>query len=131
MTVTVIGNRSVGYLGPNNVGGNGINNSKMQGLGWVALVGSAAGDETIVALEDLAIGDINVGIYFQSEAGAEVEFTLANSSHAKNADPLVQASVPWGNALTVPANTITPADLLFTCCKVTFTAPGAVYVGVR
>lgn len=131
MTVTVLGNHSIGYLGRDNVGGHGINNNKMQGLGWVCVVGSEAGDETVVRLQDLAIGDINVGVFFQSEAGAEIEFTLVNSAQATNMDPQVQAAVLWGNTLTVPVGTITPADLLFTCCKVTFTAPGAVYIGVR
>lgn len=132
MTVTVIGNRSLGYLGHDNVGGNGINNNKMQGLGWVSLTGSAAGDEIVVRLQDLAIGDINVGVFFQSEAGASVDFTLVNSELATNMDPLIQVGALWGSTLAVPAGgTITPSEVLFTCCRVTFTAPGTVYIGVR
>lgn len=131
MAVKVLGNRSVGYLGHHNIGGHGINNNKQQGLGWTCIVASEAGDEYVVNLSDLTIGDVNFGIFFQSEAGCSIDFTLCNSSLAEDLDPQVQPSVLWSNTLAVPANTIVPGVVLFTCCKITFTAPGALYIGIR
>lgn len=131
MAVKVLGNHSVGYLGHRNIGGHGVNNNKQQGIGWDCFVASEAGDVYVVNISDLIMEGINYGVFFQSEAGCTVDFTLCNSSLAENLDPEVQTSVLWSNTLTVPANTITPGDVLFTCLKITFTAPGAVYVGMR
>jgi hypothetical protein len=132
MTVKSLGNHSKGYLG-HGIGGHGIANNK-QGLGWDCLVASAAGDVEYVELSSLVIGDINQGVFFQSEAGATIDFTLCNSALATDRDPQAQASVLWGNTLTVP-NTkqivTSPGLILFTVLRITFTQPGAVYIGVR
>lgn len=132
MTVQSLGNHSKGFLGHKGIGGHGIAN-KPQGIGWDTLVASEASDVYVVQLGSLVIGDINQGVFFQSEAGATVEFTLCNSELATNLDPQVQASVLWGNSLTVPAGgaIVSPGVLVFTCAKITFTAPGAVYLGAR
>lgn len=129
MTVNAIGNHSRGYIGKG-IGGNGIQNVPV-GMGWASAAASEANDVWYVQLSTIVTGDINQGIFFQSEAGATVEFTLCNPGMATNDDPTVQASVLWGNSLTVPVDTITEAPVLFTVAKVTFTAPGTVYVVVR
>lgn len=132
MTVKSLGNHSKGYLG-HGIGGHGIAN-KPQGLGWDSIVASEAGDVYYVQLASLAIGDINQGVFFQSDNGATVDFTLCNSELAMDADPLVQPSVLWGNTLLVPSGgaiVTTPTLLMFTVLRITFTAPGVVYIGVR
>lgn len=129
MSITVLGNHSKAFLG-RGMDGNGIQNIP-QGMGWVAVSASEAGDTHVVQLSSIIASNINQGIFFQSEAGASVQFTLANPGMATDPDPLVQASVPWGNSTPIPVNTITKAPVIFSACKITFTAPGTVYIGVR
>lgn len=130
MSISIVGNHSKGFLG-NGVGGNGVQNIPAAGMGWVAATGSAANDTCVIALSDILASNINQGIFFQSEAAASVQFTLCSPALAKNKDPNNQASVLWGNALSLTADVITKAPVLFTACKITFTAPGTVYIGVR
>ncbi len=131
MSVTVLGNHSKASMG-HGVNGNGVVNNVPAGLGWLSVTGSDAGDEHVVQLGNLMAGELNLGVFFQSEAGASVEFTLFNPAMATDPDPEVNASVLWGNTLAVPAGgAIVQAPLVFTCCKITFTAPGTVYIGVR
>lgn len=129
MTVTVLGNHSKGYLSES-AGGNGIQNVPA-GMGWVAVTGSAAGDKAVVQLTTILTGEINQGVFFQSETGASVDFTLFNPGAATSPDPLVAAAVAWGSVLALPAGQIVKAPVLFTCLRLTFTAPGTVYIGVR
>jgi hypothetical protein len=129
MSVTVNGNHSKGYLGRGSTG-NGVQNV-VQGIGWQAATASEAGDVAYLSLTGAFLSDINQGIFFQAESSATIEFTLCNSGLAASIDPTVQASVLWGNSLSLPANTITKAPVLFTVCKITFGAPGTVYMGVR
>ena len=129
MTITVNGNHSKAYLG-NASSGNGIQNLPM-GMGWVAITANTAADTYVVPISSILMSTINQGIFFQSETGATVEFTLCNTALATNPDPATNGSVVWGNSTTIPANTIVPAPVLFTACKITFTAPGTVYLGVR
>ena len=132
MTAKSLGNHSKGYLG-HGIGGHGIAN-KQQGLGWDSIVASEIGDVYYVELASLVIGDINQGVFFQSDGGATVDFTLCNSELATNRDPQIQTSVLWNNSLTVPSGgaiVTTPTLLMFTALRITFTAPGVVYIGVR
>ena len=129
MSVTVNGNHSKAFLGTAS-SGNGTQNVP-QGMGWVAVTASTIGDTHVVQLSSLVMSDITQGIYFQSEAAASVQFTLANSALATSRDPAINASTVWGNTTPLTAATIVKAPVLFTCVKITFTAPGTVYIGVR
>ncbi len=129
MSVTTLGNHSKGFLS-DSANGNGIQNVPV-GMGWVAATASAAGDEAVIQLTTILASQINQGIFFQSEAGAAVDFTLFNPGMAASPDPLVKASVIWGSNTALPAGQIVKAPVLFTCCRIKFTAPGTVYVGVR
>lgn len=129
MTVKSLGNHSKGFLG-HGIGGHGIANVPV-GMGWDTLVASEASDVYYLQLSSVVTGDINRGIFFQGEVPVSIDFTLCNPALAADKDPAIQASVLWANTLAVPANTITPTDVLFTVCRITFSAPGALYVGVR
>jgi hypothetical protein len=130
MTVTVIGNSGRAY---SNAGIQGVGiGSLPSGMGWVGLINNAAGDQHIVTLQNIVSGDINQGIFFQASQAVTVEFTLSNIGAIMNNDPASQASVLWGNSLSLTADTITPCDLLFTACRITFPTKGTeVYIGVR
>lgn len=130
MSITLSGNHSRGYLGKGSRG-QGSQNVTV-GIGWLMATASEAGDVAYFQLGDLlANNNLTQGVFFQSEAGATIDFTLCNPGLAMSPDPDDQASVLWTNSLTVPTGTITPADLVFTCARITFTAPGTVYVGAR
>ena len=131
MAVNVIGNHSRAYLG-HGINGNGIQNVPV-GMGWTQGSASEAGDVWLLQLTTVVTGDINQGIFFQSEAGATVEFTLFNPGIAGEHDAVSQASVMYDpTVLTVPAGgEIVEAPSIFTIAKITFTAPGTVYVAVR
>jgi hypothetical protein len=129
MTVKVSGNYHKGYLGKGS-GGNGTQNVSV-GIGWQAITASQAGDVFYMQLTGAFLSNINQGIFFQSEVAATLEFTLCNPGLATSNDPTLQQSVLWANSTPLPANVITKAPVIFTVCKITFSAPGTVYSGVR
>lgn len=130
MAITILGNHSRGYMGKG-VRGIGTQNIPV-GMGWDACAASEAGDIWVIQIGNIVIGDINQGVFFQSETGATVEFTLGNPGAAADPDPLINQTVLWGNSTPIPAGgQIVEAPCLFTCARVTFTAPGIVYLGVR
>lgn len=100
------------------------------GLGWVGMAGKA-GDQIVIPLQDLTTSDINQGIFFQSSAAATLEFTLINVATAVTRDPDLKTSVLWTTPLVLVAKAITPCSLLFTAVRITFTAAGELYIGVR
>ncbi len=128
MTVTTLGNHSKGFLSES-ANGNGIQNVPV-GMGWIAATASEAGDEVVIQLTSLLAGQLQQGIYFQAEAAATVAYTLFNPGLAASPDPLDQASVVWTADVAI-APGITKAPVLFTCMRITFGAPGTVYVGAR
>jgi hypothetical protein len=130
MSVKYVGNHSKGYLGKGS-DGNGIQNVTVNGMGWLAVTASVANDVAYVPLNNIIASNIDQGIFFQSEVGATVQFSLANPALAASKDPADNAGAPWGNQITLVANTIQVAPVLFTVCKITFSAPGTVYIGVR
>jgi|SRR5471030_1278467 len=129
MAVKSVGNRAKGYLGhsPSGIGSANV----PVGIGWSGWGADASGDVKIVQLSALIFNDLHFGIFFQSSVPITVEFTLSNPGMAMDPDPNVQGSVLWGNSLSVPAGEITKADVLFTCCKITWSAAGEAYMGVR
>ncbi len=129
MSVTVIGNHGRGFVGRGITGVGGQN--LPVGVGWCAVIGSQAGDKEVVQLSSILNGNLQQGIFFQSEAGATIEFTLCNPGMADSTDPAEAAATLWANSLAVPASTIVKAPVLFTACRITFNAPGAVYIGAR
>jgi hypothetical protein len=125
----VVGNHRRGYLGhgTNGVGGQVV---PVQ-LGWLAVTGKV-GDTAFIQLSSIVTGDINMGVFFQSEAGVTVDYTLCNPGIACSPQPADQQSTMWNGAQVIPANDITPAKFnVFTAMRITFTSPGTVYVGVR
>ena len=102
MSVTVTGNHGVAFRGQGSRG-NGALNIPV-GMGWLCATASAPGDELVVQLSSiLGSNDINQGIFFQSDAGATVTFTLGNPGNADSNDPLVNAGVTFANSLSVPS----------------------------
>ena len=130
MSITVIGNHSRGYLG-HGIRGNGVQNVPV-GIGWCSITASEAGETHVFQLGSVLIGDLNQGSFFQSENGASAQFTLCNPGMSTSLDPNENGSTLWGNTLAIPAGgQIIKSDLVYTACKITFTAPGTVYVGTR
>lgn len=129
MTASARGNYGTASMG-HGASGVGSAGNVPVGMGWLSVVGKA-GDVFYGQLSSIVTGDINQGIFFQAPAGATVEFTLAPISMVFSDSEAQRDTVPWGNSLTVPAGSITPAGLLFTAFKLTFTAAGEVYVVTR
>jgi hypothetical protein len=77
-------------------------------------------------------GGINQDVYFQSEVGVTIDFTLVNVALATSSDPEAQASVMWTNTQTVAANTIVKSDVpVFAALRVTFGGDGTLYILVQ
>jgi hypothetical protein len=132
MTVNVNGNHGSNFLG--GTGGNGIGQNLPVGIGWVAASGNTAGDIVVVDISSILISNLSQGIYFQSDNGATVKFSLMNPAIAKNPDPQIQAiAAPLfvnSTALTA-GGPIVKAPVVFTVCQITFTTPGTVFIGAR
>lgn len=124
MTVSVLGNNAPGYKG---AGATGIGAANLPaGLGWTSLSSNQAGDTHVV----FSIGikcDISLGYYFQSTAGATVEFSLGGTGMLQESPD----DGPWTDPLALPANDIVRAELICVAMRITFTAPGQVYIGAR
>lgn len=101
-------------------------------IGWNAVVGKS-GDVAYLAAASVHSNDrVQQGYYFQSGAGATVDFTLANANMATDASPGAQDNVQWANTLTVANDgTIVKAEVCFTAIRITFTGDGEVYVLAR
>lgn len=127
----MLGNRGSYLTG---VGGIGASTYPDGSIGWVGIVGKAGEIIYLGASEVHSLDKVQVGYFFQSPAGAKIDFTLANIGLAKNPDPAVQVGVPWGNTLTVPAGATivtTPTPLAFAAIRVTFTGDGELYIVTR
>lgn len=123
------GNHHHGYLG-HGAWGTGAENVTVQ-LGWGSIAGHS-GDVAYIQLSSMLQGDINQGIFFQSECPVTIDYTLCNPALASDYDPEVQASVLWSDTQTIPVNDITKSTAaLFTVLRVMFGGEGTLYIGVR
>lgn len=130
MAAKIIGNRR-------GRGGVGVQNLPMANVDWVAVIGQA-GDVAFVGCSGFNSHPTHLSYSVQGDgkATASVQLTLANEASATSADPDVQAGVPWDSTAVpdVAADTkITPlvvngVSVGFTALKVTFTAPGTIYI---
>jgi hypothetical protein len=127
--ITIIGNHGPAYRNGVTPSGVAVPNVADVGMGWTAVIANDAG-QSLIALNSLVRGDINVGVHFQGTAGVKVSFTLANTASALSSNPDVQDSVTWSNEITMGAD-IVPAEVLFTALKVVFDGPGELYIAVR
>lgn len=100
-------------------------------MGW-GTGGGKSGDVLYLQLSGLVTGDINQGVFFQSEVPITVDYTLQNPSVALDFDPDNQADVLWDGAQAIPVKTITAAAFpIFTCARITMGGDGTFCVGVR
>lgn len=100
-------------------------------MGWGCASGKS-GDHIYCQLSGLVTGDINQGVFFQSEVPITVDYTLQNPGIALDLDPNNQADVMWDGAQSIPPGVITRADQsVFTVCRVTMGGDGTVNIGVR
>jgi hypothetical protein len=129
MVARSLGNHAPGFKG-RQMSGIGTA-AKPMGLGWDSFVATDSGDQLVIQLSSIVIGDINFGVFFQASSAITVEFTLSNVATATDPDPAANAATIWGNSLSVPAGQITQAPVLFTACRITFTGPCEGYIGVR
>lgn len=129
MTAKAVGNRGAYINGPRGVGANYYPDGS---IGQVTVVGKTGDVAYFSASEIHSLDKVHRGYFFQSKAGATVEFTLANLGLAKNPKPEVQSTVPWSGSITV-ANDGTIISYLdaFSCLKVTFTGDGELYIVAR
>lgn len=129
MTANVLGNHAKGYKG-DGIRGTGNQLVPVQ-MGWAAVSGKA-GEIAFVQLSGLVTGDINQGVFFQTEAAVNVRFTLANPGTVLDPDPIARGAALWTPVQAVAPGTIEQADFsAFTIMEMTFTAPGTCYVVVR
>jgi len=123
------GNHHHGYKGKGSWG-TGDQNVTVQ-LGWGSATGKD-GDVCLIQLSSMVTGDINQGVFFQSECPVTVDYTLCNPGIAISPDPENQAMTMWTNPQSVAANQMVKADWpVFTVIKVTFNGDGTFYAGVR
>lgn len=123
------GNHHVGYKG-HGINGTGADRLTVE-MGWGTVAGKT-GDVAYIQLSSLVTGDINQGVFFQSEVAVTVDYTLCNPGIAISPDPDSQAATLWNGSQAVVANTMTKADWpVFTAIRVTFGGDGSLYVGVR
>lgn len=124
-----IGNNGVSGSRGNNNAGVGIAGHPSQ-AGGGSMTGRA-GDVGYVPMAGL--GSESVGskdIYFQSEVGVVIDYTLCNVGLATSNDPVAQEAVLWSNSQTIAAGSIVPATLsCFTVIRVTFQGDGTLYLG--
>lgn len=145
MAAKIIGNHG-SYL-MHGLSGVGTENVADPSIGWVAVSGRA-GDYIVLSAADIhgviTSAGVQRGYFFQGDGSATgtVKFTLANAGWAKSTDPAIQAQVAWADpptaptALTSPAISITGDTIFwyagaFSALKVTFTAPGIVFIVAR
>lgn len=123
------GNHHVGYKG-HGINGTGSENVTVE-MGWGTVAGKS-GDVAYIQLSSLVTGDINQGVFFQSEVAVTIDYTLCNPGIAISPDPDCQAATLWDGAQAVTAGQMTKADwTVFTAIRVTFGGSGSLYVGVR
>lgn len=123
------GNHHKGYKG-HGVEGTGIQNVTVQ-MGWGSVSGRS-GDVCYVQLSSMVTGDINQGVFFQSECPVTIDFTLVNPGLSASLDPADQDAVMWANTQTVAANDIVESNIpVFTVMRITFGGSGTFYTAVR
>jgi hypothetical protein len=123
------GNHHKGYKGPG-VSGTGIQNVTVE-MGWGSVTGHS-GDVCYAQLSSLVTGDINQGVFFQSECPVSVAYTLVNPGLAASLDPADQQAVMWTNEQAITANEIIEATCpVFTVMRITFGGSGTVYAATR
>lgn len=110
--------------------GVGAQNVTVQ-MGWGS-GGGKSGDKLYVQLSGLVTGDINQGVFFQSDVPITVDYTLQNPGLALDMDPDIQSGVLWDGAQVIPAGVITEAEFsVFTVCRITMGGNGTFNIGVR
>jgi hypothetical protein len=78
----------------------------------------------------LPSGGLNQSVFFQSEVGVDIDYTLCGLGLATSSEPAAQAACLWTDSQTVAANAIVKADVPgFNCMRVTFNGNGTLYVG--
>jgi hypothetical protein len=124
------GNHHAGYKG-HGITGTGNERLTVE-MGWGTVAGKS-GDVAYIQLSSLVTGDINMGVYFQSEVPVTIDYTLCNPGIAISPDPDDQAATLWTGAQAVPGDgtIVTAAHPVFTVIRVTFGGDGSLYVGVR
>ncbi len=126
---TILSNHSSIAYGP---GIRGVFNQRVPvNMGWVSISGKA-GDVAFIQLSSLVIGDINQGVFYQSEVAATAEYTLCNPGLTQDMSPEAQAAVLWTDSQDIAANQMVKADWsVFTSVKITLQGDGTLYIGVR
>lgn len=100
-------------------------------MGWGCGSGKT-GDKIYVQLSGMVTGDINQGVFFQSDVPITVDYTLQNPAIATDLDPDIQSGVLWDGAQAVPTGKMTKADWsVFTVCRVTMGGDGTFNIAVR
>lgn len=123
------GNHRVGYKG-HGINGTGAERVTVE-MGWGTVAGKS-GDVAFIQLSSMVTGDINMGVYFQSEVPVTIDYTLCNPGIATSPEPDNQDATMWDGAQAIPPNVITAAaHPIFTAIRVTFGGDGSLYVGVR
>lgn len=102
-------------------------------LSYCQVVGEKAGDIAYIKATDYLTGKFNQCTYAQAVgASVTVEFTLQNEARASDPDEEVQKTIAWVNKTTIDEGAIVALDPIACCCmKVTFSAPGTLYVITR
>lgn len=129
MVAKVIGNRGSALDGNGGLGRAQVANGTVN---WVAVTGSEIGDIAYIRSSGFNSYDTKLSYAVQG-SGATVEFTLENEARATDETAANQANILWGNSITASASIQAVVDanknpIGFTVAKVTFTAPGVVYL---
>jgi len=123
------GNHHNGYKG-HGITGTGAERVTVE-MGWGTVAGKS-GDVAFIQLSSMVTGDINQGVFFQSEVPVTVDYTLCNPGIAASPEPECQDATLWNGAQSVSAGVMTKADWpVFTVIRVTFGGNGSFYAGVR
>ena len=124
------GNHHVGYKG-HGINGTGAERLTVE-MGWGTVAGKS-GDVAYIQLSSLVTGDINMGVYFQSEVPVTIDYTLCNPGIAISPEPEDQDATRWTGAQLIPGDGTIVAAVhpVFTAIRVTFGGPGSLYMGVR
>jgi hypothetical protein len=123
------GNFGRGFLG-HGIRGTGDQRVPVE-MGWGTGAGKT-GDVMYVQLSSMLTGDINQGVFFQSEVAVTVDYTLCNPGIACSPEPENQAATMWTGAQAVAPNVLVEAQFpVFTVMRVTFGGNGSFYAGVR
>jgi hypothetical protein len=139
MTGKVLGNH--GPYVQHGISGSGTRNVPDLSIGWNQVMGKV-GDYVVLAASEVHGRDlVHRGYFFQGDghAGFTVEFTMSNSGEAKN--PSGQSAVPWAAAPTGALTNLTGSAITddniywyqgaFAAVKITFTAPGIMWIVAR